>query len=295
MIDLQATRQKPGFMALIKIMDFTATPKTSWFSSDTDDDDKRIQAELKATCQLPNHIAIIMDGNGRWARLKGKTRIEGHVAGVESVRDVVESCSQLGIRYLTLFTFSTENWKRPEKEVSALMQLLVKVIGRETRKLHDNNIRLNVIGEMEILPEKVRSVLTKTMELTKNNSKLMLNIALSYSGQWDLTQACQAIAFDVQAGRINAESVDEHLLASYLSTSSIPDPDLLIRTSGEFRISNFMLWQCAYSEIFFTNTYWPDFHRSQLYEAVREFQSRERRFGQTSEQVQKKNIPTNKL
>ena len=291
----QATRQKPGFMALINIMDFSSAPKTNWFSSDTTAEDKRIQAELKVSCQLPRHIAVIMDGNGRWARLKGKTRIEGHVAGVESVREVVESCTQLGINYLTLFTFSTENWKRPEKEVSALMQLLVKVIGRETRKLHDNNIRLNVIGEIDILPERVRSVLKKTMELTRNNSKLMLNIALSYSGQWDLTQACRAIAFDVQAGRIDAESVDQQLLASYLSTASIPDPDLLIRTSGEFRISNFMLWQSAYSEIYFTNTYWPDFHRSQLYEAIREFQSRERRYGQTSEQIQKKNIPTNKF
>jgi undecaprenyl diphosphate synthase len=275
-------------MALIKVMDLSSTPKTNWFSSESDAEDTSIQAELKATCQLPRHIAIIMDGNGRWARLKGKTRIEGHSAGVESVRDIVESCSQLGIDYLTLFTFSTENWKRPEQEVSALMRLLVKMIGRETRKLHDNNIRLNVIGEMNLLPEKVRSLLKKTMELTKNNNKLMLNIALSYSGQWDVTQACRAIAFDVEAGRINAESVDEQLFASYLSTGSIPDPDLLIRTSGEFRISNFMLWQCAYSEIYVTNTYWPDFHRSQLYEAIREFQHRERRFGLTSEQIEKK-------
>jgi undecaprenyl diphosphate synthase len=282
-------------MALINIMDYSSTPKPNWFSRDNDAEDKSIQAELKATCQLPRHIAVIMDGNGRWARMKGKTRIEGHVAGVESVRDMVESCSQLGIDYLTLFTFSTENWKRPEKEISALMQLLVKVIGRETRKLHDNNIRLNVIGEIDILPEKVRTLLKRTMELTKNNSKLMLNIALSYSGQWDIAQACRAIAFDVEAGRLNAESVDEQLVASRLSTSSMPDPDLLIRTSGEFRISNFMLWQSAYSEIYVTNTYWPDFHRSQLYEAIREFQSRERRFGQTSEQIQKKNRPTNKL
>lgn len=282
-------------MALIKVMDFSSTPKTNWFSTESGAEDMSTQAELKATCQLPRHIAIIMDGNGRWARLKGKTRIEGHVAGVESVRDIVESCSQLGIDYLTLFTFSTENWKRPEQEVSALMQLLVKVIGRETRKLHDNNIRLNVIGEMNLLPDKVRTLLKRTMELTKNNNKLMLNIALSYSGQWDVTQACRSIALDVQTGLIDAESVDEQLFASYLSTGSIPDPDLLIRTSGEFRISNFMLWQCAYSEIYVTNTYWPDFHRSQLYDAIREFQNRERRFGQTSEQIEKKNIPTKKL
>ncbi len=282
-------------MALIEIMDFSSTPKPDWFSGNGDAKDGNIQAELKATCQFPRHIAIIMDGNGRWARLKGKTRIEGHIAGVKSVRDIVESCSQLGIEYLTLFTFSTENWKRPEKEVSALMQLLARVIGRESRKLHDNNICLNVIGEMTLLPEKVRTVLKKTMALTKNNSKLVLNLALSYSGQWDIAQACRSIALDVEAGKLTAESVDEQLLASYLSTSSIPDPDLLIRTSGEFRVSNFMLWQCAYSEIYVTNTYWPDFHRSQLYDAIREFQSRERRFGRTSEQIQIKNRPAKKL
>ena len=282
-------------MALNNLMDISAAPKTHWFSNKSNAEDNNIQAKLKATCLIPRHIAVIMDGNGRWARLKGKTRIEGHIAGVESVRDIVESCSQLGVDYLTLFTFSTENWKRPEQEISALMQLLIKVLGRETRKLHDNNIRLNVIGEMTILPEKVQTLLIKAMELTKNNSKLMLNIALSYSGQWDLTQACRAIALDVEAGLIKAKSIDEQLVASYLSTGSIPDPDLLIRTSGEFRISNFMLWQCAYSEIYVTNTYWPDFHRTQLYEALREFQNRERRFGQTSEQIEKTNISTRKL
>jgi len=278
-------------MALIKITDFSPTLKPHWFSSDPDFSDQQIQAELKSSCELPRHIAIIMDGNGRWARLKGKLRMDGHVAGVESVRDVVESCSQLGVQYLTLFTFSTENWKRPEKEVSALMQLLVTVIGRETRKLHDNNIRINVIGEISLLPEKIRTVLKKTMDLTKNNNKLVLNIALSYSGQWDIMQACKAIAFDVKAGLLNPKTIDEQLFASYLSTASIPDPELMIRTSGEFRISNFLLWQSAYSEIYFTNTYWPDFRRSQLYDAIREFQSRERRFGQTSEQIQAKTIP----
>jgi undecaprenyl diphosphate synthase len=282
-------------MALVKIKDSSSTPKPNWFSSDRDAEDKRIQSELKASCKLPRHIAVIMDGNGRWARLKGKTRIEGHMAGVEAVRDIVESCTQLGINYLTLFTFSKENWNRPEKEVSALMQLLVMVIGKETRKLHENNICLNVIGEINLLPEKVRTTLEKTMKLTRNNSKLILNIALSYSGQWDLVQACKALAVDVKAGRLDAESVDEQVLASYLSTASIPDPDLLIRTSGEFRISNFMLWQIAYSEIYFTSTYWPDFLRPELYDAIREFQGRERRFGRTSEQLQKNNIPANKL
>jgi undecaprenyl diphosphate synthase len=281
-------------MALIRTLSQSSPFKPNWFSSESDNEDKHIQAELKSSCQLPCHIAVIMDGNGRWARLKGKTRIEGHIAGVDSVRDIVEACSQLGIQYLTLFTFSTENWNRPEKEVSALMQLLVKVIGKETQKLHDNNIRLNVIGNMKMLPEKVNSVLKNTMELTKNNNKLVLNIALSYSGKWDIVQACRSMLLDVQAGKIDMEAIDEQLLASYLSTASMPDPELLIRTSGEFRISNFMLWQNAYSEIYFTNAYWPDFRRSQLYDAILEYQNRERRFGKTSEQIQTNNIAAHK-
>lgn len=282
-------------MEIINVKDFSSAPKTRWFSKGSDPKDREVQAELRSSCELPAHIAIIMDGNGRWARLKGKTRIDGHVAGVESVRDIVEACTQLGIKYLTLFTFSTENWKRPEKEVSALMQLLVTVIGRESRKLHDSNIRLNMIGEMGLLPKKVRLVFENTMELTKNNNKLLLNIALSYSGQWDITQACKAIALDVKAGLLAPDTVTEQTVASYLATASLPDPELLIRTSGEFRISNFMLWQSAYSEIYFTNTYWPDFRRSQLYDALRDFHSRERRFGQTSEQIRTKRVPANQL
>jgi undecaprenyl diphosphate synthase len=275
-------------------MDFVSTFKSHWFSSDPDEADKKIQRDLKSSCEIPTHLAVIMDGNGRWARLKGKTRIEGHIAGVDSVRDVVEACAELGVGHLTLFTFSTENWKRPEKEVSALMQLLVKVIGRETRELHDNNIRFNVIGNMDLLPEKVRAVLKGTIELTKNNSKLVLNIALSYSGKWDIIQACKAIAYETGAGRLDPASIDEQLFTSYLSTATMPDPELLIRTSGEFRISNFMLWQSAYTEIYVTNTYWPDFRRTQLYDAIREFQNRERRFGQTSEQLQNKTIAASK-
>ncbi|MEI6639313.1 MAG: isoprenyl transferase [Chlorobium sp.] len=282
-------------MKLINVKGLSSSLKASWLSMDSDREDSQVQYELQSSCELPRHIAIIMDGNGRWARLKGKTRIDGHVAGVESVRDIVEACSQLGIKYLTLFTFSTENWKRPEKEVSALMQLIVRVISRESRKLHDNNIRLSIIGEMGLLPENVRSVLEGTMELTKNNNRLVLSIAISYSGQWDITQACKAIAFDVKAGLLKPETVTQQTVASYLATASIPDPELLIRTSGEFRLSNFMLWQSAYSEIYFTNTYWPDFRRSQLYDAIREFQSRERRFGQTSEQIQTKKFPANKV
>ena len=281
-------------MALTNKMNRSSTFNPHWFSSDNTLADKEIQAKLQSSCTLPLHIAVIMDGNGRWARSKGKTRIEGHIAGVDSVRDVVEACSQLGVKFLTLFTFSTENWKRPKNEVSALMRLLVKVIGRETRKLHENNIRLNVIGEINLLPDNVRGTLQKTMDLTRDNNKLILNIALSYSGQWDIAQACKAMAFDVQSGRVNPEYVDEQLFSTYLSTAFMPDPELLIRTSGEFRISNFMLWQSAYSEIYFTNTYWPDFRRTQLYDAIREFQSRERRFGQTSEQIQNNNISAGK-
>ncbi len=259
-----------------------------WFKSKQNPEDLRLQNELKSSCEFPRHIGIIMDGNGRWARLKGKSRVEGHVAGVESVRDIVEASSQLGIACLTLFTFSIENWKRPENEISALMRLLLSVLKKETRQLHDNNIRLHVIGDLDMVSDEVRKTLCDTMELTKNNSAMMLNIALSYSGKWDILQACRNIAEHARSGEIDPETIDEHLFEQYLSTSKLPDPELLIRTSGEFRISNFMLWQSAYSEIYFTNTYWPDFRRAQLYEALREFQNRERRFGQTSEQISSK-------
>jgi len=273
-------------MALIQKPDLTATKKGHWFSSGGRSNDSRLQAELKASCELPSHIAIIMDGNGRWARLKGKTRVEGHAAGVNSVRDIVEASAELGIEHLTLFTFSTENWKRPEKEVAALMQLIVRILGRETRELHDNNIRLQVIGNRELLPLKVRETLENTIELTKNNSSLTLTIALSYSGKWDIVQACRTVAEEVEAGRITAGEVNEQLIESHLSTAGMPDPELIIRTSGEFRISNFMIWQSAYSEIYFTNTYWPDFRRTNLYDAIRDYQARERRFGKTSDQIQ---------
>jgi len=256
-----------------------------WFKSKSDPEDTRIQENLKSTCVLPRHIGVIMDGNGRWAQLKGKSRISGHVAGVESVRDVVEASSQLGIENLTLFTFSIENWKRPRPEISALMKLLIKVLRKEARQLLDNGIRLQVIGEMELIPDDVRRTLDETMELTGSNRGLTMTIALSYSGKWDITQACRKLARQVQQGALDPETIDENLLASYLSTASMPDPDLLIRTSGESRISNFMLWQSAYSEIIFSNTLWPDFRRNELYDTIREFQNRERRFGRTSEQV----------
>jgi undecaprenyl diphosphate synthase len=256
-----------------------------WFTTKTDPEDTRIQETLKSTCVLPRHIGIIMDGNGRWAKMKGKTRIAGHVAGVESVRDVVEACCQLGISHLTLFTFSIENWRRPKLEISALMRLLIKVLKKETPQLKDNDVRLEVIGDLNLVAADVRKTIEETREQTKNNKKLVLTIALSYSGKWDIAQACKKIALQVKNGALDPEAIDETLFASHLSTASIPDPDLLIRTSGESRISNFMLWQSAYSEIIFTNTLWPDFRRSELYDAIREFQHRERRFGQISEQL----------
>lgn len=277
-------------MSPMPTMDFSPAFTSRWFKSPIDPQDEKTRQELKLECEIPSHIAIIMDGNGRWARQRGKTRIEGHVAGVDAVRDVVEACAQLGLGYLTLFTFSTENWKRPEKEISALMQLLIRVLRKEAQELHSNNVRLNVIGNLEQLPAKVSGTLLRTMELTKDNTGLVLSIALSYSGKWDILQACRKMAEEIAGGRLSVGDINEELLESKLSTRGIPDPELLIRTSGEFRISNFLLWQSAYSEIYFTNTYWPDFRRGQLYDAIRDFQQRERRFGLTSEQLQDKNL-----
>ncbi|ACF45458.1 MAG: isoprenyl transferase [Prosthecochloris sp.] len=266
-------------------MDFSTSLTPHWFKTTSNSEDSVAQQDLKLHCQLPRHIAVIMDGNGRWAKENGKSRIEGHIAGVESVRDIVEACAQLQIAYLTLFTFSTENWKRPEKEISALMQLLIKVLRKEAIKLHENNIRLHVIGNIERLPEKVQQTLNETIALTAKNTGLTLSIALSYSGKWDILQACRKIAEEAAAGALDPKKINEQLIESYLSTRAIPDPELLIRTSGELRISNFLLWQSAYSEIFFTRTYWPEFRRKQLYEAIRDFSARERRFGLTSEQL----------
>ncbi len=266
-------------------MDFSAAFTSRWFNSQSTPDEEKTRLELKAASALPRHIAIIMDGNGRWARQKGKTRIEGHMAGVNAVREITEACARLDIGYLTLFTFSTENWKRPGKEISSLMQLLIQVLKKEAKPLLQNNIRLHIIGNLSQLPEKVSETLEETRELTKNNSGLTLCLALSYSGKWDILQAARAIGEEIVRKRLSPEDVTEQLFDSFLSTKGLPEPELLIRTSGESRISNFLLWQSAYSEIYFTNTYWPDFRREQLYEAIRDFQKRERRFGLTSEQL----------
>jgi undecaprenyl diphosphate synthase len=226
-----------------------------------------------------------MDGNGRWAKSKGLPRIAGHTEGVESVRDIVETCGQLGIKYLTLYAFSTENWKRPREEVSLLMRLLMRALRDETDRLHQKNVRVYAIGDISTLPQEVQTELTEAIEKTKNNKGLHLLLALSYSGRWDITMAVKRIATDIRDGRIQPADIDDGLFSKYLSTQSIPDPDLLIRTSGELRISNFLLWQLAYSEIYISDIPWPDFRRENLYEAIREYQKRERRFGMISEQI----------
>jgi undecaprenyl diphosphate synthase len=228
-----------------------------------------------------------MDGNGRWAKKRGMPRIAGHSEGVESVRDTVEACGQLGVKYLTLYAFSTENWKRPAEEVSLLMRLLVKALKDETDRLHRNKVRLQTIGDIAALPKEVQEELFEDIQKTKNNTGLTLTLALSYSGRWDITQAVKRIVADARAGKVGESTVTDQVISGYLSTADIPDPDLLIRTSGEFRISNFLLWQLAYSEIFITDKHWPAFRRDELYAAIRDYQRRERRFGMVSEQLKK--------
>lgn len=234
---------------------------------------------------LPRHIAIIMDGNGRWAREQGQDRLYGHFHGVESVRNIVEGCAELGIEYLTLYAFSTENWDRPEYEVVGLMELLVNTIRQEVESLHKNNIKLHVIGDMSMLPEYARQELNEALEITRTNSGLNLIMALSYSGRWELLNAVKNIAHEVKNGRLAVENIDQDTLQRFLCTSDFPDPELMIRTSGEFRISNFLLYQLAYAELYFTNVRWPDFRKENLYEAILDYQNRERRFGKTSEQL----------
>ena len=247
--------------------------------------DKNIQEELKHHGDVPTHIAIIMDGNGRWAQKRGLPRIAGHNEGVESVRDIVETCGQLGVKYLTLYAFSTENWKRPKEEVSMLMRLLMRALRDETDKLHQNNVRVHTVGETSSLPREVQDELRDAIEKTKENTGLNLLLALSYSGRWDITSAVKRIAEHVHQGKLKPGEINDQVFSKYLSTRDIPDPDLLIRTSGELRISNFLLWQLAYSEIVISNSYWPEFRRKDIYEAIGEFQKRERRFGMVSEQL----------
>jgi undecaprenyl diphosphate synthase len=236
--------------------------------------------------RLPRHIAIIMDGNGRWAKEQGHDRLFGHFHGVESVRNIVEGCAELGIQYLTLYAFSTENWDRPEYEVIGLMELLVSTIRDEVESLHKNNIKLHVIGDMNMLPDYARKELNEALEITKNNTGLNLIMALSYSGRWELLNAVKNIAHEIKQNRLTVEEIDQTTLQRFLCTSEFPDPELMIRTSGEFRISNFLLYQLAYAELYFTNVRWPDFRKANLYEAILDYQNRERRFGKTSEQIE---------
>jgi undecaprenyl diphosphate synthase len=236
--------------------------------------------------RLPRHIAIIMDGNGRWAKEKGQDRLYGHFHGVESVRDIVEGCAELGVEYLTLYAFSTENWDRPQTEVTGLMELLVETIRKETETLNKNNIKLHVIGDMGMLPDYAKKALQESLDITGRNTGLNLVMALSYSSRWELLEAVKQIARDVKDGKIEVESISQDTIQQYLSTKEFPDPELMVRTSGEYRISNFLLYQLAYAELYFTNVRWPDFRKENLYEAIIDFQNRERRFGKTGDQIQ---------
>lgn len=238
-------------------------------------------SEIIDNNKLPKHIAITMDGNGRWAKSKGKFRVFGHENGVKAVRETVTGAAEIGIKFLTLYAFSTENWERPESEVNALMTLLVSAINNETKTLMENNIRLSTIGSTENLPSKARKKLLEAIDKTKNNTKMTLILALSYSGRWEILNAIKKIIID----EVNVERINEQVFQQYLTTKSVPDPELLIRTSGEFRISNFLLWQIAYSELYFTEKLWPDFRKRDLEEAILEYQNRDRRFGKTPEQI----------
>ncbi len=238
---------------------------------------------------VPNHIAIIMDGNGRWAKLKGKPRIFGHKHGVTSVRQVIEGCAEVGINYLTMYAFSTENWNRPKLEVKTLMALLVSSLKKELKTLQKNNIKLNTIGNIENLPKKAQIELDEVIEKTKNNSTLTLTLALSYGSREEIVNVIKNISKKVVNNQLNIEEINEKIINNHLYTFSLPDVDFMIRTSGEKRISNFLLWQIAYAELYFTDTLWPDFRKENLFNAILEYQNRERRFGKTSEQIEKIN------
>lgn len=243
------------------------------------------QFELIDKTKVPQHIAIIMDGNGRWAKQQGENRIYGHYEGVNSVRDVVEGAGQAGVKFITLYAFSTENWNRPKEEVDALMELLVATISMETPQLNKKNVRLQAIGNLNSLPPACLAELNESIDLTANNTGLTLVLALSYSSKWEIISAIKQIANDVKDGKLSSDDISEKNIQQYLCTKHIPDPELMIRTSGEHRISNFLLWQLAYAEFYFTDKLWPDFRKADLFEAILNYQNRERRFGKTSEQL----------
>lgn len=237
--------------------------------------------------KLPRHIAIIMDGNGRWAKERGEDRVYGHHEGVISVREIVNACGELGIGYLTLYAFSTENWNRPQEEVNALMELLVNTIRKEAEELKKNNVRLHVIGDFASLPDICQKELNEAKEMTESNTGLNLVLALSYSSRWEILNAAKKFAQDVKDGKAEAGELTDEQFHKYLTTADFPDPELMIRTSGEHRISNYLLYQLAYAELYFTPVHWPDFRKQNLYQALADYQQRERRFGKTSEQIQK--------
>ncbi len=235
--------------------------------------------------KVPSHVAIIMDGNGRWAKSRQMDRTEGHRRGVESVRTVMRAAAEIGIKYLTLYTFSTENWNRPTAEVDALMELMVQAVANETAELVENGIVLKVIGDLDRLPERTRKALNECLEATSKGKRSTIILALSYSSKWEITQAMKKIATEVKDGNLSSQDINEEMISNYLTTKEFPDPDMLVRTGGECRISNFLLWQIAYAELYFTDELWPDFGKESLYKAVVAFQNRERRFGKTSEQL----------
>lgn len=237
------------------------------------------------TNKVPKHIAIIMDGNGRWAKNQGKDRIFGHQNAIKAVVESVEGCAEIGVKYLTLYAFSTENWNRPKPEVTALMELLISTIHQEIETLNKNNIRLQTIGDLKSLPDNCINELNQAIEETSKNTKMTLVLALSYSAKWEILEGIKNLVEDAKSGKIDSENINEELFRNYLATKNIPDPELMIRTSGEYRISNFLLWQLAYAELKFFEKFWPDFTREDLFNAVIEFQSRERRFGKISEQL----------
>lgn len=251
------------------------------------DNDKKAFDLLKESGNIPRHIAIIMDGNGRWAQKRNLPRVAGHQKGIESVRDIVEGCAYSGVEFLTLYTFSTENWKRPKDEVSTLMRLIVKSLQTETNELNANNVKLTTIGDISSLPEIVQNEIELAVDKTKNNTRLTLNLALSYSGRWELIETFKTISKLHKENKIELEDINEELISKHLTTKDMTDPDLLIRSGGEYRISNFLLWQIAYAELYITETLWPEFRSQNLIGAIKDYQNRERRFGLVSEQISK--------
>ena len=245
------------------------------------------ECESHANSTVPRHVAIIMDGNGRWAQKRGLPRVAGHKAGVEAVREVIQTCAETGIEVLTLFAFSSENWRRPKKEVGLLMDLFLTALQREVKKLHKNEVQLRIVGDVSVFDTKLQQHIKKSEELTRDNKRLVLNIAANYGGQWDITQATKVLAQQVKSGELEVEDITAEKLSQNLCMSDLPEPDLFIRTGGEQRISNFLVWQLAYSELYFTDVLWPDFNRQVFQQALSSFAGRQRRFGHTGEQIEK--------